>query len=57
MKANRSEKKNFRKSRQDYLEYDDFPRKSKMKKPKRGKKQFFYACEEDYDEIYNGKFN
>lgn len=57
MKATRSEKKNFRKLKQEYQDYDDFPRKSKMKKPKRGKKQFFYACEEDYDEIFDNRFN
>jgi hypothetical protein len=57
VKATRSEKKNFRKLKQEYQDYDDFPRKSKMKKPKRGKKQFFYACEEDYDEIFDNRFN
>ncbi|GAB4280215.1 MAG: hypothetical protein Kow0029_24620 [Candidatus Rifleibacteriota bacterium] len=35
--------------KEEYSDYDDFPKKSKMKKPKRGRKDFFYD-EDPYDD-------
>lgn len=50
MKTQKPEKKILRKMKQEYDYFDEEPRKSKIKKPKRGQKIFLADDEEDYQQ-------
>lgn len=50
MKTQKSEKKVLRKMKREYDDFEDNPRKSKDKKPKRGQKNFYNDEDENFDE-------
>ncbi|MDN5280214.1 MAG: hypothetical protein PWR01_4179 [Clostridiales bacterium] len=51
MKTQRPEKRVSRKSKDEFYDYDYLPKKSKARKPKRGRKDFFY--DEDGEDQYD----
>jgi hypothetical protein len=51
VKTQRPEKRVSRKSKDEFYDYDYLPKKSKARKPKRGRKDFFY--DEDGEDQYD----